>query len=157
MSGYKPSGHETQKFVEFPKWVYHKELKAVIVQDREEQDALGEEWYEKNGSSLQKVAEPISASPEFVEYPKYKYHIDGTYCIVDDAEADSDLGPGWHNSPSAAKEASEIPQEGNPDLLNMNAAQLRKIATDLGIETKATWKVGRLIQAIESVKPADTE
>ena len=32
------------EFVQYPKWKYHLSLTAVIIQNAEEEQALGEEW-----------------------------------------------------------------------------------------------------------------
>lgn len=37
---------EVKEFQEFPKWIYHKDLPARMVNSKEEQDMWGEDWKE---------------------------------------------------------------------------------------------------------------
>jgi len=45
---------------EFPKWMYHKDLAAVIVQDPQQQDDLGKDWAESPAA----FNEPEKHEPE---------------------------------------------------------------------------------------------
>lgn len=33
------------------------------------------------------------------DYPRYRYHDDGTYLVVDSPEHEASMGEGWHDSP----------------------------------------------------------
>lgn len=44
-------------------------------------------------------------------YPSTRYHADGSTCVVNDADEDAHLGPGWADTPAAfTKEDLERPR-----------------------------------------------
>jgi hypothetical protein len=88
----------------------------------------------------------------FKEYPKWKYAA-GKSVIVEDADAEAELGDGWFNFPDEvtddvadkAKAASLASDEEAKDL-----ESLRTAAADIGITVDGRWGVQRLEDEIKA-------
>ena len=155
MSGYKPSGvTQSSDYVEYPKWLYHKELPAKLVQSEEEHVALGMEWRESTRAEPVQKDEVLPREVGFIEFPKWKYHLEGEALIVSSELEEEELGDGWFDTPMLARAARFAPQdpENSTSWDSMTKEELSGIATALGIEVKSTWGTKRLIQAIEAEK-----
>ena len=42
-----------------------------------------------------------------MEFPKWKYHAEHAACVVEDADAEKDLGKDWFDTPAEAGEGEE--------------------------------------------------
>ena len=154
MSGYKPSGiTQSLDYIEYPKWLYHKELPAKLVQSEEEHAALGMEWHESARAQTVQKDEILPREHGFIAFPKWKYHMDGESAVVNSELEEEDLGDGWFDTPTLATVARFMPQKTeNSSWDSMTKEELSGIATALGIDVKSTWGTKRLIQAIEAEK-----
>lgn len=52
---------------EYPKWLYHKEKEAVVVNNLEEHEALGSEWAETPAAFLQNNEENLQQEEESLD------------------------------------------------------------------------------------------
>lgn len=59
-SGMPPPDYQYQ---EYPKWKYHASETACIVEDRDEEDALGEQWYDNPAGPDYKPPVPLKRGP----------------------------------------------------------------------------------------------
>ena len=75
------------------------------------------------------------------EFPKWKYHESGESLIVDDSDAETALGEGWH----------DLPVE--PQDLTHRAVLLQQ-AAERGIRIDKRWSDARIKLALEPVAPA---
>ena len=55
----KDAEQEEEAMIHFPKWKYHKEKKAVVVNSAEEEEALGKGWADSPADFQAKPAPPV--------------------------------------------------------------------------------------------------
>lgn len=77
----------------------------------------------------------------YIEFPKWKYHESGDAVVVDDADAETALGDGWHDLPVPPQELSD-----RQELMAQAAAK--------GLKIDRRWSDER-IKAALAAAPAD--
>lgn len=75
------------------------------------------------------------------EFPKWKYHENGESVIVDDTDAETSLGEGWHDLPVEPQELT-------------HRAALLQIAAERGVKVDKRWSDSRIKLALEPMAPA---
>lgn len=92
------------------------------------------------------------------EFPKWKYHVDGASLIVQNADEESDLGEGWHNSPTEvdqALQAEQIRQQDQAREQRIRLDALRESAKEIGLDVDVRWSADDLEDRIKSKIVAD--
>lgn len=78
-----------------------------------------------------------------MEFPKWKYHAEHAACVVEDADAEKDLGKGWFDTPAEAGDGEE------PDAYSEEDRQaLFAKAKALGLSPRSNSKAETVALAI---------
>jgi len=86
-----------------------------------------------------------------MNHPKWKYHATLPAVIVDDAEAEQDLGLGWHDTPAEAQAAaSAIDAEDAAEQAEIYRKELLAKAAKLGLKLHPMTGVEKIQAAIDA-------
>lgn len=86
-----------------------------------------------------------------MNHPKWKYHATLPAVVVDDADAEQDLGLGWYDSPAEALEAvAAIDDEDAAEQAELYRKELLAKAKDLGISIHHMSGVDKIQAAIDA-------